>query len=104
MAGISVPDEVSGSSLGPFTQGNSKDWRTEFFCEHLFDMPYIPKSEGVRTTKWKYFRYLEHPDAEELYDLENDPLELQNLATKPDYQANLEMLRKRTGIFINDLK
>ena len=33
------------------------------------------------------------PDLEELYDLKNDPEELDNLAIKPEFQGTLERLR-----------
>lgn len=62
----------------------------------LFGRPKIPKSEGVRTERWKYIRYFEQrPIYEELYDLENDPHEARNLAGNPRYVKELDQLRKR---------
>lgn len=94
-AGLEVPAAMQGRSLRPFTEKKVADWRESFFCEHLFDLEYIPKSEGVRTQRWKYFRYLEHPETEELYDLANDPLEVNNLAGKPGYQDRLAKFRRQ---------
>ncbi len=48
---------------------------------------------GVRTERWKYVRYYEHEDMEELYDLRADPWELTNLVREPELQDTVEELR-----------
>ena len=93
-AGIIIPEEVQGKSLKPFTQGDTEDWRTEFLCEHLYELPYIPKSEGIRTEQWKYFRYIDHPETEELYNLAEDPLELVNLINDPSQRKRIAIYRQ----------
>jgi hypothetical protein len=66
--------------------------------EHLFDLPEIPKHEGVRGERFKYARYFEQvPVYEELYDLLDDPMEASNLAADPDYLEILEELRGLTN-------
>ena len=75
------------------------EWRTSFYCEHLMESKKIPKSEGVRTEEWKYFRYVDHPEWEELYNLIDDPQETRNLASDPDSQAILEALRMQVDQF-----
>ncbi|MFW6162966.1 MAG: sulfatase/phosphatase domain-containing protein, partial [Planctomycetota bacterium] len=97
MAGVPVPEAVQGRSVVPLLRGETPgDWRTGFFCEHLFDHGKIPKYEGVRTTRWKYARYFEQdPVHEELHDLEEDPKETTNLADDPKYRDVLERLRQR---------
>lgn len=44
--------------------------------------------------------YFEPRPEEELYDLENDPLELNNLAENPDYKAELNRLRSELKEFM----
>ncbi len=98
LAGVEVPTSVQGRSLAPLLAGESPaDWRTDFFVEHLFEHPEIPKHEGVRGERYKYARYFEQePVYEELYDLLADPLETRNLAGDPDYLEILTRLRRRT--------
>lgn len=104
LAGVAASEFFQGQSLRPFLEGDSpEDWRTEFFVEHLFNHPQIPKHEGVRGDRFKYARYFEQePVYEELYDLENDPAEAINLAMDPDHADILNALRSRTDDMVAD--
>ena len=105
LAGLEAPQLMQGRSLTPLLSGGKPEWRTDFLCEHLFEHPKIPKSEGVRTERWKYFRYFEQqPVYEELYDLENDPHESRNLVGDPGYVKELDQLRKRCNELIQEAK
>ena len=96
LAGLTPPRKTQGMSLVPLLMGKKPVWRTDFFCEHLFEHRKIPKSEGVRTERWKYIRYIEQrPLFEELYDLEADPHEATNLAGNRQFADELDQLRKR---------
>ncbi|MEL7340938.1 MAG: sulfatase/phosphatase domain-containing protein, partial [Bacteroidota bacterium] len=93
-AGLPIPAEVQGQNLRPCVQeGKSLD-REAFLCEHLYELAYIPKSEGIRTKRYKYFRYLD-TSIEELYDLELDPMEIHNLADSTDHQTTKAYLIRR---------
>ncbi len=91
LAGISQPQSWQGVSLNSPKLGQRK----EFLTEHLWQTPIIPPSEAIRTERWKYFRYINDPLHEELYDLSVDPLEKNNLAGEPGYQKELLELRKK---------
>lgn len=95
LAGVPVPGVMQGRSLRPLLQGPApKDWRTEFFYEHHSVPDRIPMSEGVRTERWKYLRWIaETPVKEELYDLLADPLEERNLLRDTKHSATLAELR-----------
>lgn len=96
-AGI-LPDKgVQGQSFAPIVAGQTPDyWRREFFYEHHSFPDRIPRSEGVRTERFKYLRYLDSdPLFEELYDLETDPQEEVNLAGSPDHAELLKEMRAK---------
>ena len=98
LADLPISEGTQGRSLVPLLAGRKAvtDWRSDFFCEHLFDHADIPKSEGVRSERWKYIRYFEQrPAYEELYDLENDPFESENLVDEGEYAEQLQRLRDR---------
>jgi len=96
MAGVDVPASMQGRSLVPLLEGDQVDWRTDFFYEFLFEYEGIPKSEGVRGLRYVYARYFEEdPVYEQLFDLERDPHQTENLAEKPNSRAVLNQLRQR---------
>lgn len=98
------PGAMQGRSLMPLVRGQSPRWRNEFFYEHLFDHNAIPKTEGVRTDRWKYVRYVESdPMTEELFDLIRDPHEEHNLAQSPGHAGILRHMRERHQTWQNRL-
>jgi arylsulfatase A-like enzyme len=104
-AGLPVPRKMQGRSLRPFVQGGNPAWRTEWFYEHLTLPKIIPPSEGVRTTRYSYIRWVgANPAVEELYDLQTDPQEEHNLVRRPDHQKTLAALRERWARLQKELK
>ncbi|MEO1995787.1 MAG: sulfatase [Planctomycetaceae bacterium] len=91
------PKSYQGRDLMPFVRGqNVSNWRTDFFCEHLFDNAKIPKWEGVRGQRYVYARYFENlPQGEFLHDLQTDPRQLKNLTTDPASTPILKLMRRR---------
>jgi arylsulfatase A-like enzyme len=94
LAGVEAPHEMQGRSLVPLLQGRRCKWRSDFFYEHMFEHKTIPRTEGLRTQRYKYARYIDF-DHEELYDLNEDPLETTNLAEQEKHRDILESLRRR---------
>ncbi len=97
LANGKAPDSYQGRDLTPLVYGRQpQSWRTDFFCEHLFDHASIPKWEGVRGERYMYARYFEHlPEGEFLHDLKNDPRQLKNLTDDPVYADVLAKMRRR---------
>ena len=95
-SGVKSDLKTHGISLVPYVNnGSSKYKRKELMIEHLWDFQPIPPSEGIRTEQWKYFRYRTIKATEELYDLENDPQELNNLASNTKYKIILQNMRNK---------
>ena len=98
MGGVAIPPRMQGRDLGPLLRNESTGWRSEWFYEHTYNTepPRLPiaKSEGVRTARWKYIRYIEHdPPYEQLFDLKSDPGEERNLATLAEHARLLADMR-----------
>lgn len=104
-AEVEVPKSVQGISLARFTTQKKEILlnREEFLCEHLWNFEPIPASEGIRTQEYKYFRYRDYPEHEELYDLKADPIEKVNLAKDPQFKSKLLELRKRCDNLIEEV-
>lgn len=94
MAEAEVPNQYQGIDLQPYlSRGKHVQKRKEVLVEHLWNFDKIPSSEGIRTKKWKYFRYRLIDAPEELYDLQHDPMETTNLANDPAYARVLRKMR-----------
>ena len=94
LAQIERPKSWHGKSLLPFVNNKKATLdRDAILIEHLWEFVNIPPSEGVRTSKWKYFRYVNDKSIEELYDLEKDPKEINNLAKDSNYKNTLVSMR-----------
>ena len=87
-AGLTPGASIQGRSLVPVLTGKAQDWRSSFLVEYYSDtvFPRI-KTMGyaaARTARHKYIQFRELKGMDELYDLEADPYELNNLASKAD--------------------
>lgn len=104
-AGLPAPKRMQGKSVRPLVEGKKTAWRTEWFYEHLTLPKIIPPSEGVRTERYSYIRWIDTaPPREELYDVREDPLEEHDLAGRPDQRELLERLRARWAALREELK
>jgi N-acetylglucosamine-6-sulfatase len=96
LAGLKKPSYMPGKSFMQLLKGDTTQWRNKIFYEYFweYDFPMTPTVFGVRTDKYKYMRYNGIWDQNELYDLENDPNEINNLIEKPEYA---EVVKQMAG-------
>ncbi len=96
LAGIPVPPVMQGRSLTETLRPGNPAWRNDFFYEHRFRHPAIPKSEGVVSERYKYVVYCEQkPAYEEFFDLQNDPHETRNLINDKKYKSVIAEYKDR---------
>jgi len=104
LAGLPIPKSMQGRSLVPFLKRYiPMDWRQGFFYEHHAGMKNIPPSEGIRTERYKYIRWLQPTEEgiakgearlEQLFDLEEDPLEQKDASEFPKHAKLMEQMRQ----------
>jgi arylsulfatase A-like enzyme len=108
MAGLPVPAGMQGVDLQPVLRDPDTKGREDWYYEHVFTAKGlrkpIPKSEGVRTERWKYIRYTEAPVLEQLFDLAGDPQEEHDLAGNLEHAATLAKLRARCDEYRETLR
>jgi arylsulfatase A-like enzyme len=106
---LPVPAGMQGVNLQPLLRDAATKGREDWYYEHVYTpepgrRP-IPKSEGVRTERWKYIRYTEpHPPVEQLFDLAADPQEEKDLARDPTHAKPLSTLRDRCDAYRKSLQ
>jgi len=76
------PDNLDGESFFPLLKGEYIPWKEYIFYEYFWEwnFPHTPTTFGVRTDKYKYITYHGVWEIDELYDILNDPYEMNNLA------------------------
>jgi choline-sulfatase len=103
LVGIQTPRITRGISLKQIiTNGSSITKREYVVVSDQFDQGeavngIIPKPEGrmLRNARFKYWIYNEGIQRETLYDLQNDPGEMVNLAGDPKFKTDLNNCRRQ---------
>ena len=82
--GSEVVSPIDGHSLFDLFEGRSENWSDTVYCEN-FDGGTPAPMFMVRKGRFKYVSCPINPS--QLYDLENDPLELKNLGGYPEFES-----------------
>ena len=97
-AGIDVPDEMQGTSFKDRTlKGKEFNGRDAVYY-HYYEYPkwhMVQPHYGVRTDRYKLIHFYYNMDEWELYDLENDKNEMNNLYGKQGYEEITETLKAK---------
>jgi len=106
-AGVDVPEDIQGRSLCSVFRGEPpEDWRSAFYHQHFSGTPDGEVANcGVRTKDHKLIWYNHHFDHYQLFDVNKDPLEINDVFGDPEYadivedmKALLRQERARVGL------
>ncbi|MCP9198484.1 sulfatase [Gramella sp. GC03-9] len=100
-AGARIPEEMQGKSLKPLLTPDSEIADGEFrdaVYYHYYDFPafhMVKRHYGVRTERYKLIHFYDDIDTWELYDLKEDPTEVNNLYGEAEYAEIQERLHSK---------
>jgi arylsulfatase A-like enzyme len=86
LTGVPIPSTVEAKSFVPLLSGEAQAIHPHVFC-YFRDV-----QRAIRTDRWKYIRYPQVA-REQLFDLQQDPLELEDLSADPARAGVLNDLR-----------
>lgn len=98
LAHVEKPTQMEGRSFLPVAQGKTspQEWnKQDFVYEYYWEWSYpqTPTTFSIERDRVKYIQYHGVLDTEELYDLNKDPNEMNNLINDPAYMQTKIDLR-----------
>jgi len=96
-AGVKAPAGIDGASWLALAQGRSIPWRDSLLYEYYWERnyPQTPTMHALRDSRYKFIRYYGIWDIDELYDLQTDPAETNNLIFSGEHQQVASQMRTR---------
>ncbi len=96
-AGVESPKGIPGLSFLPLLQGKKLEWRDGLLYEYYWErnFPMTPTMHALRGAKFKYIHYYGIWDIDELYDLDEDPHETNNLISNEKYKDVVQRMNKQ---------
>lgn len=97
LAGVAIPPEIQGSSLKPLFAGEKGQWRDAVYY-HYYEFPnehMVKKHYGIRTSRYKLIHFYDDIDVWEMYDLLEDPDEMNNIYSSSKHDKIRDHMHKR---------
>ncbi len=98
IAGINTPSDMQGESLVPILEGDLKSWTRDAVYYHYYEYPavhMVKRHYGIVTKEYKLVHYYYDVDEWELIDRLNDPNELKNVYSDPEYNEVVKAMKKK---------
>jgi len=96
-AGIKIPKDMQGESFRGIVNKTNSEWRDAIYYTY-YEYPsvhMVKRHYGVRTDRYKLMHFYYDIDEWEMYDLEEDPSEMNNIYDDPNYKEVREMMHVR---------
>ena len=98
MAGLQPPSEMQGMNLVPLLKKQPliKPWRKSMYY-HYYEFPEphrVAPHFGIRNERFKLIRFYGNSESWELFDLQKDPTEMNNIVAQKSSQKNILKLKK----------
>jgi arylsulfatase A-like enzyme len=96
MAGLPIPSDMQGKSIVPVLKGKLKGDLHDALYYHFYENQEhkVAKHVGVRTDRYKLIYFYENKEWE-LYDLQKDKHEMNNVYNQPAYKKVQETMKKK---------
>ncbi|MGI8745419.1 MAG: sulfatase family protein [Bryobacteraceae bacterium] len=96
-AGLEPPQGIPGRNFLPLLQGKTTPWRDGLLYEYYWERnyPMTPTMHALRGDRYKYIHYYGVWDTDELYDMQEDPLEANNLIFSAKHQEVVKKMNKQ---------
>lgn len=105
-AGVSPLEPMQGQSMVSILENENTPWRTSFLTEYFMEkvVVKVPPWQAVRTEKWKYITYNVEGISAELYNLEVDPKEENNLISNKSAKIQIQVMEKKLAQLLQETK
>ncbi len=93
LAGVKAPDGLEGVSLRPLLANADAPWSRAAYTQTVTKGKDKVQGYSVRTERWRFTEWQNGEKGVELYDHENDPQELKNLAKDQAFASIMSELK-----------
>ena len=95
--GLKKPPHMDGQSFLPLAQGESISWRDYFLYVYYWEpnYPHTPTHFSLRGDQYKYTTYYGLWDTDELFDMQADPMEQNNLIHDPEFESVTRQMQEK---------
>ena len=105
MAGLPVPPDMQGKSMVPVLKDKQKGNLHDALYYHFYENQEhkVAKHVGVRTDRYKLIYFYENNEWE-LYDLQKDKSEMNNVYHEPGYKTVRQKMQKQLSQLTQEYK